>query len=110
MNECEFTLKKFNAQSSKLQHKHSYIYLKAITPFLIGSKLSMPSVSYFVFYVQIEIMFLKLYNNLDNSNYNKESKIDWLEHNYLLCTTKNRELNENRKSYSKRSFFSIWQF
>lgn len=66
MNECEFPLKKFNAQSVKLQQKHPYIYLKAITPFLIGFKFGTPSVSYFLFYVQIEIMFLKvyMYNNL----------------------------------------------
>lgn len=75
MNECGFSLKKFNAQSVKFKHKHSYIHLKEITPFLIGSKLGMPSISYFLFNVQIEIMFLKLYNNLD-SNFNKESKIN----------------------------------
>lgn len=33
MNECEFPLKKFNAQPVKLQHKYPYIYLKSITPF-----------------------------------------------------------------------------
>lgn len=80
MNECEFPLKKFNAQSVILQHKHPYIYLKATTPFLIGSKLGMPSVSYFLFYVQIE-MFLKVYNNWGHLNCFTESSIDLLEHN-----------------------------
>lgn len=63
MNECGFSLKKFNAQSVKFKHKHPYIHLKEIIPFLLGSKLGMPSVSYFLFNVQIEIMFLKVYNN-----------------------------------------------
>lgn len=60
MNKCWYPLKKFNAHYVMWQHKHPHIHLKEIIPFLIGSKPGMSNVSFFFFYVQTEILYLKV--------------------------------------------------